>query len=216
MPTLEHNGLIEMFRKNPGLAPHFLALLFHVDVPAHATARVADSALDQLIPIEFRADLVLELRDAEGKLVLAIVLESQRDKAPRKKFSWPVYITVARAERECDAVVLVIAIDAEIAAWAAQTIDLGLGRGTVEPFVLGPATVPVVTDRAVANREIELAILLAMAHGNGPKGLRVVQVVFQALAPRPRAQGGGLSDHLEPVARACARGSEGDGHGMAG
>ena len=30
MPTLEHNALVEMFRENPELAPHFLALLFGV------------------------------------------------------------------------------------------------------------------------------------------------------------------------------------------
>jgi hypothetical protein len=61
----------------------------------------------------------------KGTVVLSIVLESQRDKAPRKKFSWPVYITVARAERESPSVGLVIAIDAQIAAWAAEKIDLG-------------------------------------------------------------------------------------------
>ncbi|AUX44409.1 hypothetical protein SOCE26_058730 [Sorangium cellulosum] len=181
MPTLEHNGLVEMFRENPALAPHLLALLFHVDVPAYAGVRVADSSLDQLIPVEFRADLVLELHDASEAVVLSIVLEAQRDMAPRKKFSWPVYITVARAERESPTVVLVIAIDAEIAAWAAEKIDLGLGRGVIQPFVLGPATLPVVTDPAVAEKEVELSILSAMAHGNGPEGLAVLEAAFEAL-----------------------------------
>src|SRR5262245_25070893 len=69
MPTLEHNGLIEMFRENPNLAPHFIEALFHLDVPPHATVRVADSSLDQLIPVEFRADLVLELCDEKGTVV---------------------------------------------------------------------------------------------------------------------------------------------------
>ena len=130
MPTLEHNGLVEMFRENPSLAPHLLATLFHKDVPPHASVRVVDSALDQLIPVEFRADLVLELLDATGKVVLAIVLEVQREKKPRKKYTWPVYWSVVRAERECPAVVLVVAPDAEVAAWAAEKIDLGLGLAT--------------------------------------------------------------------------------------
>jgi AbrB family looped-hinge helix DNA binding protein len=42
MPTLEHNGLIEIFREKPSLAPHFLTILFHVNVPAHAAVRVAE------------------------------------------------------------------------------------------------------------------------------------------------------------------------------
>lgn len=181
MPTLEHNGLVEMFRENPSLAPHFLGLLFHVEVPSHASVRVADTTLDQLIPVEFRADLVLELRDEHGHLVFAIVLEVQRDQAPRKRYTLPVYVAVARAERECPTLALVVAIDADVAAWAAEKIDLGLGFGSLQPLVLGPATVPVVTDPAVAEREVELAILSAMTHGNGPSGLAVVRTALDAL-----------------------------------
>jgi len=170
-----------MFRENPSLAPHFLGLIFHVDVPSHASVRVADTALDQLIPVEFRADLVLELRDPHGEVVFAIVLEAQREQEPRKRYTWPVYVAVARAERECPTVALVVAIDAGVAAWAAEKIDLGLALGALQPLVLGPATVPVVTDPAVAEREVELAILSAMAHGNGPDGLAVIQTALDAL-----------------------------------
>lgn len=163
-----------MFRENPTLAAHFLTLLFRLEVPHHAATRVADATLDQLVPIEFRADLVLELLDEADRAVFAIVLEAQRDKKPRKKYSWPVYVAVTRAERECPTVALVLAIDEEVAAWAAEKIDLGAGRCALEPFVLGPTTVPVVTESALAEQEVELAVLSAMAHGNGPQGLAVV------------------------------------------
>jgi len=182
MPTLEHNGLIEMFRENPSLAPHFLGLLFHLEVPPYASVRIADTALDQLIPVEFRADLVLELRDDQDRVVFAIVLEVQRDQEARKRYVWPVYLAVARAERECPAVVLVIAVDPGVAAWAAEKIDLGLGMSALRPLVLGPSTVPAITDPAIAEREVELAILSALAHGNGPDGLAVVETALAALA----------------------------------
>ncbi|XYH97741.1 hypothetical protein ACMHYB_59985 [Sorangium sp. So ce1128] len=181
MPTLEHNGLVDMFRENPSLAPHFLKILFHLDLPPYATVAVVEASLDQLIPVEFRADLVLELRDERGALVLSIVLEIQRDIDRRKRYSWPVYVAVVRAQKECDAVVLVVAPDAEVAAWAAQKIDLGLGLGTLQPLVLGPAIVPEVTDQAEAEKETELAILSAASHGNGPNGLAVVQAALGAL-----------------------------------
>ena len=207
MPTLEHNALIEMFRENPSLAPHFLATVFHREVPPHASVRVADSALDQMIPVEFRADLVLELLDDKGKVIQAIILESQRDKNPRKKYSWPVYWAVARAERECPAVVLVIAPDAEVAAWAGEKIDLGLGLGAIQPLVLGPATLPVVTDPAVAANDVELAVLSAMAHGNGPEGLDVVQTALVALGRLDREHAAVYSQIIwkvlaEPLRRA--------------
>ncbi|WP_437932468.1 hypothetical protein WMF37_25475 [Sorangium sp. So ce291] len=181
MPTLEHNALVEMFREHPELAPHVLATLFHVEVPPHASVKVVESSLDQLIPVEFRADLVLELRDANGALVLAIVLEVQRDVDPDKKFSWPTYVTVVRARKRCGTVVLVVAPDAGVAAWAAENIDLGLGLGNVEPLVLGPAVVPEITDPAEAEKETELAVLSAVAHGNGPNGLTVVRAALVAL-----------------------------------
>ncbi|MDC0679554.1 hypothetical protein [Sorangium atrum] len=181
MPTLEHNGFVDMFRENPALAPHFLEILFHLDLPPYATVAVVEASLDQLIPVEFCADLVLELRDGAGDLVLSIVLEVQRDIDRRKGYSWPVYVAVVRARKECSAVVLVVAPDAEVAAWAAQRIDLGLGLGTLQPLVLGPASVPEVTDQAEAEKETELAILSAVAHGNGPNGLAVVQIALAAL-----------------------------------
>jgi hypothetical protein len=159
-----------------------LVTLFHVEVPPHASVAVVESSLDQLIPVEFRADLVLELRDANGALVLAIVVEVQRDMDPDKKFSWPTYVTVVRAKKRCGTVVLVIATEAGVAAWAAENIDLGLGLGHVEPLVLGPAVVPEITDPADAEQDPELAVLSAVAHGNGPNGLTVVQAALVALA----------------------------------
>jgi hypothetical protein len=166
MPSLEHNGLVEMFRDNPALAPHLLEMLFHLDLPAHAAVTVGETALDQLLPIEYRADLVLEL---------------QRDEDADKKYTLPVYVTVVRARKRCPAIVLVVAPDPNVAAWAADPIDLGLGLGTVKPLVLGPAIVPVVTDEAEAMREAELSVLSAVAHGNGPEGLPVVLAALAAL-----------------------------------
>ncbi len=181
MPTLEHNGLIEMFREKPDLAPHLLSKLFGLAIPAYATVAVVESALDQMVPVEFRADLVLDLRDAAGIQVLAIILEVQRDEDPDKGYSWPVYVTVVRAKKRCPAIVLVVAPDAAVATWAARSIELGLGLGVIRPLVLGPASVPEVTDPAVAESEMELAVLSAVAHGNGPNGLAVVQAAFGVL-----------------------------------
>ena len=181
MPTLEHNGLVEMFRENPSLAPHFLATLFHLDVPTHASVAVVESQLDQLLPVEFRADLVLELKAADGTLVLAIILEVQRERDRDKKFSWPIYIAAVWSKKRCPVIVLVVAPDDDVAAWAAEAIDLGLGFTTVRPLVLGPKIVPEVTDQVLAEQEPELAVISAIAHGNGPNGLAVLAAAFRAL-----------------------------------
>ena len=181
MPTLEHDGVVRLFRDNPSLAPRVIEDIFRMPLPAHATIRVADCALDQMLPIEFRADLVLEVLNDEGACVLAIVLESQREITARKKYSWPVYVTVSRAERECEAVILVVAVDAEVAAWAAKPIDVGFGLCKVETLVLGPSTLPQITDERTARENMELAVLSGMAHGNGTNGEEVLRAAVRAI-----------------------------------
>src|ERR1700683_5213549 len=52
---------------------------------------------------------------------------------------------------------------------------------SLQPLVLGPATLPVLTDPTVASNEVELAVLSAMAHGNGPEWPAVLQAAFLAL-----------------------------------
>ncbi|WP_437679027.1 hypothetical protein [Sorangium sp. So ce131] len=93
-----------------------------------------------------------------------------------------MYVTVVRARKRCGTVVLVVAPGADVAAWAAQNIDVGLGFGHIRPLVLGPAVVPEITEPAEAEEETELAVLSAVAHGNGPNGLAVVQAALVALA----------------------------------
>jgi hypothetical protein len=82
-----------------------------------------------------------------------IVLEVQREKDPDKKYSWLVYVAAVRARKRCPTIVLVVAPDAEVAAWAVAPIDVGLGRGSLSPLVLGPAIVPEVTDETLAEQE---------------------------------------------------------------
>ncbi|WP_242516268.1 hypothetical protein [Sorangium cellulosum] len=99
-----------------------------------------------------------------------------------------------RARKRIGTIVLVVAPDAGVAAWAAESIDLGLGRGHVEPLELGPAVVPEITDPADAEKETELAVLSAVAHGNGPRAGRggVPRIESRGAArPAPRAAGRG-------------------------
>lgn len=46
MPTLEHDGVVALFRDNPPFALRVLQNLLHVAVPAHTTIRVANTSLN--------------------------------------------------------------------------------------------------------------------------------------------------------------------------
>ncbi|WP_437545681.1 hypothetical protein WME97_40170 [Sorangium sp. So ce367] len=47
--------------------------------------------------------------------------------------------------------------------------------------MLGPAVVPEIIDPADAEKEAELAVLSAVAHGNGPSGLTIIQAALAGL-----------------------------------
>jgi hypothetical protein len=62
--------------------------------------------------------------------------------------------------------VLVVTPSEAVAEWCRKPIELGPG-GSLSPLVIGPASVPLVDDIVVAERDPELAVLSVMAHGQG-------------------------------------------------
>ena len=156
MPSLQHESLLLLFRNRPELAPELLRDVLHVELPAYAEARIESAELTDVNPAEYRADLVVLLVD--GKPVHAIVVEVQLGEDPRKRFTWPVYVASLRARLECPACVLVVTATEAMARWCRKAIDLGAGN-TFVPLVIGPASVPIIDDVDVAERDPELAVL---------------------------------------------------------
>jgi hypothetical protein len=181
MPSTEHEAIVDLFRDNPTLAPRFIALLFGMNVPAYKAVTISDSTLNQTAPVEFHADLVLELQNEQQQPELSIVIEVQRDVDRRKELTWPAYVSVRRVRGKCPTVLLVVTTNADVAAWASKPIDLGLGLAVMRPLVLGPAVIPVITDPVLAMREPELALLSALSHDESEQGENVVATLLHAL-----------------------------------
>jgi len=59
MPSLLHEGLLEIVRDQPELAATLLKDLLDIPVPAFTQARMAEAELPELVPIEYRADAVV-------------------------------------------------------------------------------------------------------------------------------------------------------------
>jgi hypothetical protein len=134
----------------------------HCELPAYTDARIDSADLTEVVPAEYRADLVVLLLD--GVPVYGIVVEAQLSPNPRKKFVWPVYAASLRARLELPVSVLVIATDEAVARWAAKPIELGDGS-VFRPLVLRPSGVPEIVDEAQARTFPELAVFSALAHG---------------------------------------------------
>ena len=180
MPSMAHEILVDLFRNRPSLAAEILVEALGVTLPSYTEARLASIDLTQVQPAEYRADVVVVLLDGDVP-VLVLIVEVQLAITPRKRFSWPAYVTVSRAIHGCPACLLVIAPDAAVAAWCAEPIETGSPGFVLRPPVLGRATVPVVTDSADAARRPELAVLSAMAHGETEHGAAIAAAVLPAL-----------------------------------
>jgi hypothetical protein len=165
MPSSLHEALLELFRNRPVLACEVLARCLEVDLPEFKNAELAPGDLPKLRPAERRADAVVILRDEQDQPSLAIVVEVQLKEDGQKRKSWPDYLTGLFSRHDCPAVLLVVCAGQRIAAWAAEPIAIGHPRFVLRPLVLGPDLVPVITDRAEAMADPELAVLSGIAHG---------------------------------------------------
>jgi hypothetical protein len=164
MVSVLHEGVLKLVRDRPAFAADLLGELLGVAVPRFTQARVTDVTLNELAPVEYRADTVVLF--SRKKTVFGAIIEAQLEPDRDKRLTWPVYATVARAYHRCPFVVIVVSPDPQTARWAARAIDLG-GGNQYQPLVVGPDGIPKVTDRRWARREPQLAVLSAMAHGRG-------------------------------------------------
>ena len=181
MASMKHDGLVSLFRNHPALAPELLQGTLGVALPVWSEVRVESPEFTQVVPTEYRADLVVLLR--KGRPVFAIVVEVQLSRAAPKRKSWPVYLTSLRARMNCPAVLLVVAPDAAVARWCAQPISLGHPGFVLQPLVAGPSSIPVILGKQEAGQSPELAVLSALAHGQKPE---LAPGLFEAVASSSR------------------------------
>jgi hypothetical protein len=169
-----------LIRHRPSLVAELLGAVFTLKLPAHHSVRVDAGALTDLVPTEYRADVVVVLADGDDP-VAAVVVEVQLGRDKDKRWSWPVYLATLRARWECPTLLLVFCVESGVAAWCAAPIELGHPGFALAPLVLGPDRMPIVVERAEAARSPELAVLSAMAHGGGPDQVAVLDALEAAL-----------------------------------
>lgn len=180
MPSPLHEALLFLFRNRPTLAPDLLRDALQADwLPSYAEARIDSADLTNLQPAEYRADLVVRLMSDNDVSVHGIIVEVQLSIDKRKPFVWPSYVANLRARLEAEVSLLVVAADEATARWAATLTHLG-GGNWFAPFVLAPSRVPEIVDQGRAQRDPELAVLSAMAHGSGADSSKAARIAAAA------------------------------------
>jgi Domain of unknown function (DUF4351) len=180
MVSMAHEVLVDLFKNRPSLGAELLAEALGVPVPFYTEARLHSVDLTEIRPAEYRADMVVLLL-ADGSPVQVLIVEVQLGVDERKWFTWPDYTMGARARHRCPVGLLVVAPDPQVAEWCARPIETGIPGFVLWPPVLGRAAVPVVTDAAEAARRPELAVLSAMAYGEGEQGAAIAAAVLPAI-----------------------------------
>jgi hypothetical protein len=93
MVSLLHEGVIKLVRDCPSFAADLLGQLLDVEVPRFTDARVADATLNELVPIEYRADAVVVFTRKQP--VFGAIIEAQLKPDRDKRFTWPLYAASA-------------------------------------------------------------------------------------------------------------------------
>jgi hypothetical protein len=142
MPSINHDGPIDVIRNNPDMAADLVRLVTPLLIPAQDSLRVDLGSTDasNVVPDEFKADMVTVVRDrATGQPLLLVVIEPQGRKDKEKRFSWPAYLANLRAAHECDsAVLIVICWDQAEAEKCREAIPMGHPGFILVPVVIGP------------------------------------------------------------------------------
>jgi hypothetical protein len=140
MPSIEHEAAVQILHADPQLTAMLLGTC-GVQLPSGAVAVAADSNLSDRDPTDLRSDNVLVFAGIGGKV--AVIAEVQKDKRDASRMrSWPAYICNARAEHDCDAILLVLALSARAARESAGLIRTGHPGFDLKPLVRGPGTLP--------------------------------------------------------------------------
>jgi hypothetical protein len=180
MPSYLHETLVEMFRDRPELAAEVLAGPLCVPVPPYREARLSPTDLTELVPTEYRADLVVTFTNGNS-VVLAVVIEAQLRADPRKRRVWPAYVAVLHARLGCPVLLLVLCPTRAVAQWCARPIVVSDPGLVLTPVALGPDAVPVVTDPAEAGRRPQLAVLSALLHSAEADRADILEALLVAL-----------------------------------
>ena len=165
MPSRSHEIPLRVVQNHPALAVSLLGQALGHEVPDHDEALNTSAVLTNCDPKEWNADGAVVLRK-DGTDVLTVVIERQNDDDLDKRFSWPAYLATMYGRLKCPAVLIVLCPDARMVRWSSKPIELGHPGFTLQPLVVGPAQMPVVTDPGQARDLPELAVLSAHAHGD--------------------------------------------------
>ncbi|TDC70138.1 hypothetical protein [Streptomyces hainanensis] len=182
MVTSRHEAAHRIFQERPHLLTPVFRIL-GVELPEPAVVEVVNGDATEIRPLERRVDSVLRLTSQRGEAML-LAIEAQTRQDPDKASSWAYYLSYLKSKYRVPALLLVVCRDKATADWAAGPFHLNTNGWTslqLNPLVLGPGNVPVITDPAEAAENLPLAAFSALTHGDAPEAPDILDAMVSAL-----------------------------------
>jgi hypothetical protein len=144
MPSIPHEGPIDLVRQYPEIAVEFARSVAGISLPGAVSASLAPTDMSAVVPVQYLADMVVLIADAITKEpLLAVIIEPQLRDNRTKRFSWPVYVATARQVSKCaESVLIVLCPDPVEAAKCRQPIRTGHPGFDLVPIVIDSSGPP--------------------------------------------------------------------------
>ncbi|MFJ9244473.1 hypothetical protein [Streptomyces sp. NPDC101776] len=182
MVTSTHEATHRLFQEHP----EALTLVFEslgIPPPAKSDFGTITPDATEIRPLERRVDTVLKFEPAMGESFL-LAIESQTKKDPDKAKSWAYYVAHLSARYDMPVLLVAVCRDRPTAKWAAGPFECGVGPWTTQvtrPFVLGPGTVPVITDESTVTQQPALSVLSAIVHSDDRRAPAILEAMVRGL-----------------------------------
>ncbi|WP_189214811.1 MULTISPECIES: hypothetical protein [Streptomyces] len=182
MVTSTHETSHRIFQDHPEvLAPVFEALGLPPPLKAVIEALTPDAT--EIRPLERRVDTVLKVEPSEGDGFL-LAIEAQTKRAPDKGANWAYYVSYLHAKFDLPVLLVTVCRNRSTATWAAGPFECRVGPWATQvtrPFVLGPDTVPRITDESEVAREPALATLSAVVHSESKDIAPILELLARGM-----------------------------------
>ncbi|EYT80090.1 hypothetical protein CF54_27430 [Streptomyces sp. Tu 6176] len=184
MVTATHETAHRIFQEHPEvLAPAFEAL--GLPPPVKADIEVLSPDVTELRPMERRVDTVLRIVSSSGDDFI-VAVETQTRRAPDKEANWAYYVAYLRAKYDLPVLLVAVCKNRSTASWATGPFECRIGPWTTQvtrPFVLGPDTVPEITDESMMAREPALATFTAIVHSESRNIDAILDLLARGMRP---------------------------------
>ncbi|MPY63114.1 RpnC/YadD family protein [Streptomyces spongiae] len=182
MVTSTHEASHRIFQEHPeALAPVFEALGLPPPTKAIVEALTPDAT--EIRPMERRVDTVLKVEPSDGDGFL-LAVEAQTQRAPDKGANWAYYVAYLRAKFDLPVLLVAVCRRRSTATWAAGPFECRVGPWVTQstrPFVLGPDSVPEITDESMIVREPAMATVAAIVHSESANITAILDILARGM-----------------------------------